>query len=675
MKKLFSALLFTLLVGSTIITLKSSALAFNADNLMDDGVFNRYTSMSAAAIDTWINQFPNSCISSNSGFRTADPQGWSTAQGKYLFGGNVTAGQAIYDTAQLYHVNPQVILATLQKEQSVVTGASGCHYDRPNPADSSQLYTCTIGGVSTTCTDACPFSYGGGCMNIAMSYNCPGSCKASSEGFSLQLTLGTWILRFSQERAYGILTGYPGYEQGDENFFYSGPMTAGWRQRISGGTLDHYDGTYTTADNVGVTIANGATASLYTYTPFTNGNNSFDTLFQNWFGSIYDVYSWSIVSQYAFTDSSKTTAVDLTDLYPGQKVFVGFTAKNTGDTTWTNTGYSVRVGTTSPQDRSSPFCDTASWLGCNRPTAMKEASVDPGQTGTFEFWYVAPQQTGTYREHFSLLAEGLKWFNDPGLSIYSVVSRNYSWSLVDHYAYTDSSKTTPVSMSNMVAGQKIFVGFHAKNTGNMTWTNNGANPVRVGTSNPQDRSSAFCDPSWLGCNRPAALKEASVAPGQTGTFEFWFTANRTGTFEEHFTPLVEGYAWMSNLGLNFNGTVRFDTSGSASQLSVNSALNSGQTLTSSDGRYRLAMQGDGNFVLYSINRALWASSTNGKPISKAVMQGDGNLVLYDAQSKPYWASNTPGRGSSRLVLQDDGNLVIYNSSNHATWASNTNGQL
>lgn len=679
MKRLIGTALFLFVLGSTMLLFKSNALAFNANNLMDDGIFNNYNSMSAVAIDNWVNQFPSSCISSNSGFRTPDPQGWSTAQGKYLFGSNVTVGQAIYDTAQLYHVNPQVILATLQKEQSVVTGAKGCHYDRPNPADSSQLYTCNIGGVSTTCTDACPFSYGGGCMNIVMSYNCPGSCKASSEGFGLQLTLGTWILRFSQERAYGILTGYPGYEQGDENFYYSGPMTAGWRQRISGGSLDHYDGTYTTADNYGVTIANGATASLYTYTPFTSGNSSFDTLFQNWFGSIYDFYSWQVVSQYAYTDQNKTTGADLTNMVVGQKAYIGFVAKNTGDTTWSNTNNPVDAGASSPQDRNSPFCDTSdspAWLGCSRPARMLEVSVAPGQTGTFEFWYKAPMTAGTYDEHFNLVAEGLKWMIDPGLYFHTVVKPPiYTWSLVSQYAYTDQSKTTGVDLTKLNPGQRVFIGFQAKNTGNVSWSNSGSNPVKLGTSSPNDRNSLFCDASWLGCNRPAALKETSVAPGQNGTFEFWYKAPTSyGSFQEHFRPVVEGITWMNDVGLNYNSVVRFDASGGNS-LNSNQALSAGQFITSSNGNYRLVIQDDGNAVVYSINRAIWSSDTAGKPANNLVMQGDGNLVLYDAQSKPYWYSSTAGKGTSHLVMQDDGNLVVYNGNGQATWSSRTNGQF
>jgi hypothetical protein len=661
-----------LMVATALILSSSRVLAFNANDLMDDGIFENSGSMSAVQIDNFLNSFPSSCISLNNGFTTPDPTGWTTTPNSthgYTFGGNVSAGQAIYDAAQNYHVNPQVILATMQKEQSAVTGSAGCH------------------GNGTSPGQACP--YAGGCLDIVMGYACPSGCDDSYKGFSLQLIAGTWLLRFAQQRAYGNLTGYAGHDPNDENICYGGPMTAGNRQRSAssstckgapGNTMIYYDGSYTTQNGTGVTIANGATAALYYYTPFTSGNQNFDNIFTSWFGPIYNVYSWSLVNQYAYTDSSKTTPVDLTNLLVGQKVYVGFQATNTGDTTWSNSGNNpIDAGTTSPQDRNSAFCDASdspAWLGCNRPARMIESSVAPGQTGTFEFWYQAPTQAGTYEEHFSLVAEGLEWMNDNGLYFHTVVKPpTYSWSLVNQYAYTDNTKTTAVDLTTLAPSQRVYIGFQARNIGNITWSNSGVNPVRTGTSNPTDRNSSFCDPTWLGCNRPSAMTESSVAPGQIATFEFWYKApSQPGTYFEHFTPLAEGLQWMNDTGMNFYTVVHFDASG-ANMLGVNQALNIGQFITSADGRYRLFMQDDGNLVLYSINRALWSSGTAGRPAVKVIMQGDGNLVLYDAQNKAYWASGTAGRGVSSLIMQSDGNLVIYDSSGHPTWVSYTNGQL
>jgi hypothetical protein len=104
-------------------------------------------------------------------------------------------------------------------------------------------------------------------------------------------------------------------------------------------------------------------------------------------------------------------------------------------------------------------------------------------------------------------------------------------------------------------------------------------------------------------------------------------------------------------------------------------LTSGQTLLSSDGHYELAMQGDGNLVLYwmngaSIGHAMWSSETDGDTGDHALLQDDGNLVLLNPQGETLWSSNTSDAGCANLIVQDDGNLVLYNST-HAVWSSKT----
>lgn len=113
--------------------------------------------------------------------------------------------------------------------------------------------------------------------------------------------------------------------------------------------------------------------------------------------------------------------------------------------------------------------------------------------------------------------------------------------------------------------------------------------------------------------------------------------------------------------------------------SVDNVLQSGDTLstgdqiTSANGMFFLAMQGDGNLVEYmydgSMTPAIWASGTAGQGPSHLVMQGDGNLVIYRNSSGYTWASGTAGQGDSYLRVQDDGNLVVYRDSGGYTWAS------
>ena len=116
------------------------------------------------------------------------------------------------------------------------------------------------------------------------------------------------------------------------------------------------------------------------------------------------------------------------------------------------------------------------------------------------------------------------------------------------------------------------------------------------------------------------------------------------------------------------------------------------------GQTKLIMQTDGNLVLYdSSNSPIWASNTVRVPdgldyISTAMKEGvlypgqniatadrnywlalqtDGNLVLYSADYRPIWASNTDGRDVQRLIVQPDGNLVLYRANGTPVWATNT----
>lgn len=113
------------------------------------------------------------------------------------------------------------------------------------------------------------------------------------------------------------------------------------------------------------------------------------------------------------------------------------------------------------------------------------------------------------------------------------------------------------------------------------------------------------------------------------------------------------------------------------RLNANDEIVLGDELTSADGRSVLAMQGDGNLVLYmqhadGTRTARWATgSTFGLAVSQCVMQGDGNFVIYGyPTSRALWATGTWGHPGAFLIVQDDGNVVIYDGPN-ALWSTGT----
>jgi len=103
------------------------------------------------------------------------------------------------------------------------------------------------------------------------------------------------------------------------------------------------------------------------------------------------------------------------------------------------------------------------------------------------------------------------------------------------------------------------------------------------------------------------------------------------------------------------------------------ALQPGQQLDTPGQPIYCVMQTDGNLVVYwgyQANFPLWATNTNGLPVTQAVMQTDGNFVLY-AGSQPVWATGTNGNPGAYLVLQADGDLIVFNASDAPIWRSGT----
>jgi len=107
-----------------------------------------------------------------------------------------------------------------------------------------------------------------------------------------------------------------------------------------------------------------------------------------------------------------------------------------------------------------------------------------------------------------------------------------------------------------------------------------------------------------------------------------------------------------------------------SKLLAGATLRGGDYLVSSNGRYRLAMQTNGNLVLSSEGHVLWASHTGGHPEAAATMQRDGNFVVYQRR-RAIWNSETSHRGRQAyyLLVQPDGNVVISTPAGKAIWGT------
>jgi len=284
MKHVFKKFLIALPVIAMLCSVLPAQIAsasFVPNHFIDDAIFDNPNAMNATQINAFLNGFPNSCISPNRGYAFVDPNGYSPSTG-YTFGGNVTAGEAIAHAAAAYDINPQVLLVTLQKERSMVTGASG---------------GCTANAYAAAMGYGCPDSgtvhnYSG--VNLYTQWNTTyttvnDTCvnSASKAGFSQQLIRAAWLLKFGEQRSKGnvgwaVIRG-SWNNSDDPQSCYGGPMTQGTFARCPSGGAAYYDG-YITIDNVATHMDTGGVAALYWFTPHFHGNQNFSDIFTGWFG-------------------------------------------------------------------------------------------------------------------------------------------------------------------------------------------------------------------------------------------------------------------------------------------------------------------------------------------------------------------------------------------------------
>jgi hypothetical protein len=415
---MFIALCLPIISNATAVT------GFDAGRIIDDAVFTNSSSMNVDQIQAFLNSKNPDCDTDGShpasDFGRSDlthaqyaaSRGWPGPPYPCLKDYNengLGSAQIIYNVAQQYLINPQVLIVLLQKEQSLVTDTW------PLPV---QYRTAT--GYACGDNSACETAYFGLTRQLHWAGTLFHTIITNSQSWSNPYRSGTsW---------------YSPYILGNNTIYYNpGPYdnSAG---KYYGNAYDKdgksiADRTYCGGSTVN--IQNRATQALYDYTPYqpnsatlnanwgdtvfcgAYGNLNFYLYFSDWFGSTYS-YSWQWGGQNVYTDSSKTTTVDSYNqlLTPNTRYYLTVKAKNIGGLTWNKSDF--RLGTTNPLNHSSAICDST-WINCGRPAALVEDSVAPGQTGTFEFWITTPGPNQSVKAYFDPLRENVAWANDIGM--------------------------------------------------------------------------------------------------------------------------------------------------------------------------------------------------------------------------------------------------------------------
>jgi len=583
---------------------------WDAGYIISDQIFTNSGSMSASNIQSFLNDRVPVCDTwgtQPSEFGGGTRRQWAEARGysapftclKDYSQNGKSAAQIIYDTAQKYQINPQVLLVLLQKEQSLVT-------------------------------DTWPLSVQ---YRSATGYGCPDTAPCDSQYYGLTNQLD-WAAKMFRAIMNASPTWYTPYILGN-NFVRYSPDSA------CGGS--------------NVNIQNRATQALYNYTPYqpnegalnadwgmancgAYGNRNFYLYFTNWFGTTKGpAYAWQELSQKLYTSDSKTQEIDRTNVGLGEYMYVEYTVKNIGYNTWPRN--SVLLG----RDSASPFC-TNEWRDCARATIVnRNSDVKYGETVTFGFWMRAPQAPGFYRVYWNLLIENVSWFSDIGsnhsMTVTNKKSNERLTSSIDYMKIGDSI-TSPDKQStlSLLANGSLAVYYKSSKVatlatsvhqlrqqgdGNLVaYDRNGNAKWSMGDGNP--RQLVISDDGKLLYKRndqDAGIQAASWQLNSTTNHEL----------------RADNVIFRDQVIVSDNNQYRLVLQGDGNL--VQYGPRGAVWATGANRGSYLIQQGDGKLVLYDYKgSAIWGSPvwvSNGSN-TRTIVQGDSNIVTYDGY-RPIWA--------------------------------------
>lgn len=564
MKKRLIGSLLILAVGlSTVLIAQPSYAAvgsdFNAGRIIDDVVFYNENALDANTIQTFLNNQVPTC--DTNGTRPASEfgrpditraqyaalKGWqsppytclrnyvqNTPQMEAASGycnalpalSSQSAAQIINSISKACHINPQVLLVLLQKEQSLVL-------------DTWPLDKQYRNATGFACPDTAP-------------------CDPAYGGFFYQVYYAA-----RQFQVYKARPNSYNYVAGRTNNIYYSPNLSG-------------------CGSSPVYIQNQATAALYIYTPYqpnaaalnnlygtgdscsAYGNRNFWRLFTDWFGS-------TLTPSFSASYRAQSTNVTI-EAGSSQTVYMQFTNEGTAfwkDDASTFPGYNpIRLAATNPINRASQF-SSSDWLTPSRPNgtftkvlksdgwnlATDQHTVNQGEIAEYQFKLSIPsdQKSGTYREYFQPILEGAPNYS-LGVWIYidiTVVEKSHTAEYVGQSSYPE-----------LTVGGQSNVFFKVRNSGTATWRDSQSTserqlPVRLATTGPINKSSQFRANNWFSSSRPTdtftkvyladgvtlAPDQHQVQPGQIAEYQFTLSAPSNispGTYREYFQPILEG---------------------------------------------------------------------------------------------------------------------------------------
>lgn len=320
---------------------------------------------------------------------------------------------------------------------------------------------------------------------------------------------------------------------------------------------------------------------------------------------------------------------------------------NDGTATWGHAA--TNLGTSSPQDRCSPFFQSGNWIGCTRPTAVDQSAVTTGQVGRFSFVIKAPSTPGVYVEKYRPVQEGVTWFGG-----------EVTWTITVTAAQGNITGT----VRNVANAQAISGATVAISGGPSTTTNASG----VYTFNDLDPATYTLNVSKAGFN--PASGTAAVTAGQTTTKDFNLAStdatapsNPSGLSATGISPSQINLAWTASTdtgGAGLAGYIIYRNSAEVGRTTAASYTDNGLTQNTSYSYFVKAYDNANN-----VSGASNTATAGTLPGTVAIFQDgfasiDGNLwqaIVQSPMTGPYppvWDGGVnhgtfTGAGSIRTV--------------------------
>jgi hypothetical protein len=241
-------------------------------------------------------------------------------------------------------------------------------------------------------------------------------------------------------------------------------------------------------------------------------------------------------------NAESLSAVESLSLLPNERKTIVLRFQNTGNKTWDSNTW-LHVDANDKDDaRVVPLIPDKTYVAAD----MKENSVSPGQTATFEVEFEAGYFGANTTFEFSPVVNGRFKVSKAAVAIpVQVADPNFDYSVVK----------SSLPSGTVFQGQKIQASIQLQNSGNVTWVNYGPNAIMLGTEAVRDRKSLLATHSPT---RLATLAQSTVKPGEIGTFQFDLEAplKFEGSIVERFTPVIERVKWLQDKNLGFSVIVK-----------------------------------------------------------------------------------------------------------------------